>query len=68
MGETVDVNPILMDYCSMNYLSEEEIDAAISSALEAAKSGGVSGKEITPFLLNSIKNITANKSLETSNF
>lgn len=51
----------------MDYYSEEEINAAIAEALKSAEAVGVSGKEITPFLLNSIKNITANKSLETSN-
>ncbi|CAN5555968.1 pseudouridine-5'-phosphate glycosidase [soil metagenome] len=43
--------------------NKTEIDSAIESALKLAEEKKVKGKEITPFLLNEIKNITGGKSL-----
>ncbi len=38
----------------------------ISRALEEMKENGITGKEVTPFLLEKIKDLTAGKSLETN--
>lgn len=43
-----------------------EIDQAINQALAEAKEKGISGKEITPFLLGKIKDITGGASLEAN--
>lgn len=49
-----------------NSMPKAEIDAAIASALDAADAAGVRGKEITPFLLAKIKDVTEGKSLESN--
>ena len=43
-----------------------EIDNAINQALNEAKEKGIAGKEITPFLLGKIKDITGGASLEAN--
>ena len=43
-----------------------EIDKAINQALAEAKEKNISGKEITPFLLGKIKDITGGASLEAN--
>lgn len=48
-------------------ITENDIDTAISEAIQIAKSREISGKEVTPFLLSEIGKITENKSLNTSN-
>lgn len=54
-------------YClNLHLLSDKQIDVAIEDALEKARSCGISGKEITPFLLSEIGRITNNESLKTS--
>jgi pseudouridine-5'-phosphate glycosidase/pseudouridine kinase len=45
---------------------ENVINDVIAEALEDAKRNGIRGKEITPFLLGRIGEITAGKSLETN--
>lgn len=42
------------------------MNRTILDALEKAKSCGILGKDVTPFLLNAIGQITNNKSLQTS--
>jgi pseudouridylate synthase len=42
------------------------VGAAIESALEAAASAGVVGKEVTPFLLAKVKELTGGESLEAN--
>ena len=44
----------------------DEIDCAINTALAEAKAKGIAGKEITPFLLGKIKDITGGASLEAN--
>ncbi len=44
----------------------EEMERYISSALKKMKKAGITGKEVTPFLLNEIKNQTGGKSLTTN--
>lgn len=45
---------------------KEEIDKAINQALAEAKENNIVGKEITPFLLGKIKDITGGASLEAN--
>ena len=45
---------------------KEEIDKAINTALAEAKEKNIVGKEITPFLLGKIKDITGGASLEAN--
>ncbi|MBP5231705.1 MAG: pseudouridine-5'-phosphate glycosidase [Clostridia bacterium] len=53
------VNPIPEEYS----MDRGVIDSAIEQALEKAKQLGIKGKETTPFLLASIKEITGGESL-----
>ena len=43
-----------------------EIDEAINTALQNAEKKGIKGKEITPYLLDSIKEITSGRSLKAN--
>jgi len=61
-GGAIIGNPIPEEYA----MPKEEIDSAINAALANASKLGVTGKEITPFLLNAIKEITEGRSLETN--
>ncbi|MBK9155569.1 MAG: pseudouridine-5'-phosphate glycosidase [Chloracidobacterium sp.] len=47
-------------------IAEKEMSDALERALTAAADGGVSGKEVTPFLLSRINEITAGRSLEAN--
>jgi pseudouridine-5'-phosphate glycosidase len=47
-------------------LAPAEIDAAIEAALAEAASGGVKGKEVTPFLLARVEEITGGRSLDAN--
>jgi pseudouridine-5'-phosphate glycosidase len=47
-------------------IPREEIDAAVERALAEARDEGVSGKEVTPFLLDRLERITAGRSLEAN--
>ncbi|MDR1421205.1 MAG: pseudouridine-5'-phosphate glycosidase [Treponema sp.] len=58
-GGAVIGNPIAKEYA----MSREKTDAAIEEALEEAAEKGISGKAITPFLLDAIKRITGGESL-----
>lgn len=55
-------------FFNVHLLLDIFIENVIEEALGRAKSCGISGKEITPFLLTAISEITNNKSLETSNY
>ena len=44
-------------------LDRERIDAAIDAALDAAARSGVTGKALTPFLLDRLAEITSGESL-----
>ncbi len=61
-GGVVIGNPVPEEYS----MDKEAINATISSALEEATREGVSGKHITPFLLNKIKELTGGRSLEAN--
>lgn len=47
-------------------IPNEEIDKAIEEALRDAEKEGVKGKEVTPFLLAKVANLTKGESLETN--
>ncbi|WP_019119403.1 pseudouridine-5'-phosphate glycosidase [Brevibacillus massiliensis] len=47
-------------------LPHGEIEAAIGQALQEAKANGITGKHVTPFLLDRVKQLTAGKSLQTN--
>ena len=54
-------------YFSNGFLVSE-IDAAISEALKICKEKQISGKSVTPFLLQHVNNITKGKSLQSSKY
>jgi pseudouridylate synthase len=47
-------------------LNHREIEAVIEQALAEAKEKGITGKQVTPFLLDRVKQLTAGKSLQTN--
>ncbi|XP_026466261.1 uncharacterized protein LOC113369876 isoform X2 [Ctenocephalides felis] len=47
-------------------MDEKQVDEAIATALKKASNAHVRGKEVTPFLLQAIKEITHGRSLETN--
>jgi len=61
-GGVVVSNPIPKEY-EMDY---DLINNAIKSALDEANEKNISGKEVTPFLLDKVKAITAGKSLDSN--
>jgi len=61
-GGAIIGNPIPQDYS----MPKAEIDAAIEIALQKASNLGIEGKDITPFLLDAIKDITEGRSLEAN--
>jgi pseudouridine-5'-phosphate glycosidase len=44
----------------------EDIQFAIDRALDAAAAGGVAGKEVTPFLLNRVVELTGGRALKAN--
>ena len=61
-GGMLVTNPVPVEYS----MDPEVIDAAISQALSEAAEKGIRGKEITPFLLARIKDITGGDSLSSN--
>ena len=61
-GGAVIANPIPKEYA----MDKAEIDAAIASALENARIAGITGNDITPFLLDAIEKLTGGRSLEAN--
>jgi len=61
-GGAIIGNPIPPEYA----MPKEEIDAAIDAALAKASELNITGKEITPFLLDTIKKLTGGRSLESN--
>ena len=55
-------NPIPEEY-GMDF---DEMEGVIRTALEAAEAAGVHGKEITPFLLAKVKDLTGGESLKSN--
>ena len=61
-GGMVIANPIPEQF-EMDY---DTINNAIESALKEAEEKNIGGKEVTPFLLDKVKTITAGKSLASN--
>ncbi len=61
-GGMLVANPVPQQYA----MDEKVIDEAISEALGLADSMGISGKNITPFLLDKIQQLTGGNSLNTN--
>ncbi len=61
-GGVLITNPIPTEYS----LDETIMNNAIDEAINDANNKGISGKEITPFLLDAIKKLTKGKSLESN--
>jgi pseudouridine-5'-phosphate glycosidase len=61
-GGAVIANPIPAGYA----LDKQHIDGAIETALAEARTRGLTGKELTPFLLQRISDITGGESLEAN--
>jgi pseudouridine-5'-phosphate glycosidase len=61
-GGLVIANPV-PEAAALNY---SEIEAVIQQALQDAKSNNITGKKVTPFILDKVKQLTAGKSLETN--
>lgn len=61
-GGVVIGNPVPKE----NEMDYEIIQEAIENALKECENNNIKGKEITPFLLSKVKNITGGKSLETN--
>jgi pseudouridine-5'-phosphate glycosidase len=61
-GGVVIANPVP----EKDAMPKAAIDAAIEAALSKAKAQGVKGKEVTPFLLATVKDLTGGDSLESN--
>ncbi|HPJ03039.1 MAG TPA: pseudouridine-5'-phosphate glycosidase [Candidatus Limiplasma sp.] len=61
-GGMVIANPIAQEYA----MPEDVMDAAIASALRMADQQSIHGKNITPFLLETVKELTHGKSLDAN--
>ena len=61
-GGAVIANPIPGE----SSLDEQEISAIIEKALQEANDNGIKGKDVTPFLLGKVKELTEGKSLEAN--
>ncbi len=61
-GGMLVTNPVPVEYS----LDADRMEAVISEAVAEAKALGITGKKVTPFLLEKIRNITGGESLETN--
>jgi len=61
-GGAVIANPVPVEH----EMPADAINAAINEALAVAEENGISGPEITPFLLDRVKTITGGSSLESN--
>ena len=61
-GGVLVTNPIPEEYS----LDEDVMNKAIDEAIESANNEGISGKEITPYLLDKIQKLTSGTSLESN--
>ncbi|WP_088809418.1 MULTISPECIES: pseudouridine-5'-phosphate glycosidase [Listeria] len=61
-GGAVIANPIPEAHA----MPADEINAVIQTALKEARENGIHGKDVTPFLLAKVKELTAGKSLEAN--
>lgn len=61
-GGVIVANPIPEEYS----MDKNKIDNAIEEALKNADKKGIKGKDVTPFLLGEIKNLTGGSSLDSN--
>lgn len=61
-GGMLVANPVPAEYS----MDPDKIEAVISEAVEEAKALGITGKKVTPFLLEKIRNVTGGDSLFTN--
>ncbi|MGC9313793.1 MAG: pseudouridine-5'-phosphate glycosidase [Sediminispirochaetaceae bacterium] len=61
-GGVLIANPIPEDFA----MQQEKIDHAVEAAVMEARRLGISGRDLTPFLLNHIKELTGGESLEAN--
>lgn len=61
-GGVIIANPIPQEYS----MDKNKIDTTIETALKNADAKGIKGKDVTPFLLGEIKNITGGSSLDSN--
>ena len=61
-GGVIVANPIPEEFS----MDKNKIDNAIEEALKNADKKGIKGKDVTPFLLGEIKNITGGSSLDSN--
>ena len=61
-GGLIIANPVPEEFS----MDKKNIDSAIEAALKKADKNGIKGKDVTPFLLSEIRNITGGTSLETN--
>lgn len=61
-GGMLVANPVPEEYS----MDPDKIEAVISEAVEEAKALGITGKKVTPFLLEKIRNVTGGDSLFTN--
>ncbi|MBS1492726.1 MAG: pseudouridine-5'-phosphate glycosidase [Bacteroidetes bacterium] len=61
-GGVIVANPIPEEFS----MDKNKIDSAIEKALKNADEKGIKGKDVTPFLLGEIKNITGGSSLDSN--
>jgi len=61
-GAVVIANPVPESFA----MPKEEIERITSEALAQAAAGGIAGKNVTPFLLGRIKELTDGRSLNTN--
>ena len=61
-GGAVIANPIPTELS----LEESYINSIIQSALQEAAENGIKGKDVTPFMLGKVKELTEGKSLEAN--
>ncbi len=61
-GGVLVANPVPEEYS----MDPDKIEAVISEAVEEAKALGITGKKVTPFLLEKIRNVTGGDSLFTN--
>ena len=61
-GGAIIANPIPAEHS----MEEAYIDCIIEKALQEAEENGIKGKDVTPFLLGKVKELTEGKSLESN--
>lgn len=61
-GGIVIANPVPEEFA----MTSAEMNKAVATALQEAKTRGIEGKEVTPFLLETIKDLTGGKSLKAN--